>query len=78
MVFVVDRGEVLLERLDSRGSKEVVGGECCVSLEVLATDRTCVLGVVGFVDVLASDSRNLGEERFSQALQNLCWDAFLR
>ncbi len=78
MVFVLDRGEVLVERLDSRSFEEVVGGECRVPLEVLVIDRSCVLGVDGFVYVLASDSRNLGEKRVSQALRDPRWDAFLQ
>ncbi len=67
-----------MERMDSRSSKEVVGGECCMDLKVVIVDRTCVLSVVGFIDVLVSDSWNLGEEGFSQALRDPRGDAFLR
>ncbi len=65
LVFVFDRGKVLVELLDSRGSEDFVGGECCVSLEVLFVDRIRVVRLDGFVDVLVSDSRYLVEERFS-------------
>jgi hypothetical protein len=50
-----------VQRLDGCCSKEVEGGGRCVALKVVALDGAVVLSVVGFVDVLAGDSRDLGE-----------------
>jgi len=61
MVFVVHRCDVLVHRLDGCCSEEVEGGGCCKALKVMAVDGASVFGVVGFVNALVGDSRDLGE-----------------
>ena len=50
-----------MQRLDGCCSKEVEGGGRCEALQVVVMDGAIVLSVVGFVGVLAGDSRDLGE-----------------
>ena len=60
LVLVLNRGDMLVQRLDDCCFEEVVCGVRRLALEVEALDGARVFGGVGFVDVLTGYCWGLG------------------